>query len=215
MRFFTYAYYRPGEEAPFYVGKGCGKRHLDHLAIHKRGQLKYNQFFNSSLRKLEESGQEPVIKQLEWFENEEAAYEQEERLIAQYGRRVDGSGILDNIDPGFRRRIGFKGKKHSEETKNKMRRPRTEATRQRMSKPKSPEHTAKLRKVAQQCNSQTCTWELRSPGGDIMLVENLNQFCLVRGLNPTTIYRSLDRGAPVARGKSSGWMALSKKKHKE
>ena len=204
-RFYVYAYFRPGEDLPFYVGKGCEKRCFEHWSLIRCGKkMVYNRFFSSSLERLLLINQEPIITVLAHFISEATAYDFEEALIKHYGRRIDGSGVLDNIDPGFRNRIGFKGKRHTEETKMKMKQPRSDATKQRMRKPKDEEHCKKLKVNG---NNQHSTWTLLTPTGERIIVENLNQFCLSRDMNPTPIYRTLKTQRPVLRGSSKGWQA--------
>lgn len=207
-RFFVYGYFNPdGEEAPFYIGKGCGNRHLQHWADIVAGKKIGNRFFYGALKRLHSAGQKPEIRILSDGLSEEGAYDLETSLIAKFGRRVDGSGCLCNIDPGFRNRIGFKGHRHTEETKAKLRRKRSETERARLRGPKSAAHQQKLKKNG---NNIRVTWTLRTPSGEIIEVQNLNQFCRTNGLNPTPIYRSLERQVAVQRGKSSGWCALQR-----
>jgi len=213
-KWFVYAYYRPSEPFPFYVGKGSGRRHLEHLARFRSGRLKYNYFFRSSLEKLSAQGQSPHICQLAYFKDEQSAYDYERELISTLGRRIDGSGLLDNIDPGFRNRTAWIGRRHSEQTRAAMRgRQVSEQTRQRQSKPKSAAHREKIRVRCAVAHNSTCRWFLKTPQGDIIVVENLNRFCSERALAATPIYRSLSTGQPVQRGQSMGWQALSKEKN--
>lgn len=208
-RFYVYAYFAPTSDVPFYIGKGTGGRYLEHWKKIKAGRKLSNPFLTGTLRKLLAENTEPKILQLAHFYNEVDAYETEAMLISQHGRKIDGSGILDNIDPGFWNRIGFKGKKHSQETISKMTGRRlTEETRRRMSGPKSEKHHEKLKENG---NNRLVEWKLLSPSGETVVVQNLNAFCKSRHLNPTPIYRSLEKRRPVSRGSSSGWQALSRK----
>lgn len=112
---------------PFYIGKGKGNRiHCKHRfelpAIEKR------EIIASNLTETE-------------------AFELEMQLIRLHGRKVDG-GLLENIKLNqWACAIGWK---HSEETKriiSEKNRGRTlsEETKQKMRKPKSPEHVEKIR----------------------------------------------------------------------
>jgi hypothetical protein len=186
-RFFVYAYFRPNEESPFYIGKGSNKRDLDHMAIFRKGEMKYNRFFESSLSKLQKQNVEPKIVRLAYFKDEQDAYIFEEQMIKEIGRRIDKSGLLDNIDPGFRNRIGFKGKAHSKETIIKMTGiRRSDKTKERMRKPKSLEHCKKI-KVARLI--RVYPWLIQTPDLKVIKVLNLNQFCKENDLSSTTIYR--------------------------
>ena len=209
-RFYVYAYFGDSEEAPFYVGKGVSSRLEDHWKKFTSGRKIGNRFLLGSFRKLQAAGKRPKIVKIAFFKDEIDAYEFEAQLISTYGRKIDRSGILDNIDPGFWNRIGFKGKKHTPEAIAKLTGRRlSEETRSRMSKAKSEEHRKKLKSNG---NNIVVKWQLADPTGKIFEVTNLNAFCKERALNVTPIYRSLEKKAAVSRGISAGWQALSKVK---
>lgn len=126
--FYTYQYCHPITIIPFYIGKGSGNRMYDHLIEAKYSSHK-NKHFENSIKLLWKQGLDPVIQLLSTFEDEAAAYDEEERLIQVHGRQIDG-GSLCNITLGGR---GPLGRKHTEAAKEKMRqRQFSEETRQRM-----------------------------------------------------------------------------------
>lgn len=139
--FYVYIYYHPQTKQPFYVGKGSGDRYKKHLTETKNTTENYKKWaYIQGLRNL---GLEPIIEKVFNTDNEELAYDEEERLIRHYGRQgIDKGGILTNICENSRpprrasplteehkRKISeaHKGHKkynpdyrHSEETKKKI-----------------------------------------------------------------------------------------------
>lgn len=109
---------------PFYVGKGCGKRDHAHYSETNRKGHKLNR-----VRQIKEAGLRPVPVRLFTGLTEDAALYIEQQVLKTIGRRVDGMGPLTNKTIGGG---GLTGWKHSEETKAKLR------------KPKSPEGRANI-----------------------------------------------------------------------
>ncbi len=103
--------------SPFYVGKGKGNRWRDHLHP-SSARIGKNQLKNSIIRKIRESGQD--IGMLFWQTkmSEHDALELEKSLIAKFGRRVDGTGILANLTTGGE---GTVGRIYTAEEKEKCR----------------------------------------------------------------------------------------------
>lgn len=97
-RYYVYTYSYP-DGTPFYVGKGCGKRYLIHL---REAELERN--LNSwnirVINKLLRHDEEPIIEKVIENIDEELALFIEEEMIAKYGRRSNGTGILTNHMPG-------------------------------------------------------------------------------------------------------------------
>jgi hypothetical protein len=148
MEYYVYALIDPRNQLPFYIGKGKivdnqGRKYRrvkDHQKIAGNNKLK-----NSVSKKiLQEFGEIPykIIKE---GLSELESFDLEKGLIAQYGRRDLGSGILTNLTDGgegqsglvrseiFKKKISernkeyyrnhpnpFLGKKHSEESRIKM-----------------------------------------------------------------------------------------------
>ena len=162
-RFYTYCYINPVTDKPFYVGKGCGNRMYSHLAEAKSTSMCNHKL--NTIRKILDDGYEPVIKVVLDNLTEEDAFELEEFLISEIGRRDLGDGPLVNLTDGGEGFSGFVrdisgennpnygntgeksalwGRTHSEESKRKMSdaqkgRVFTEEHKQAMRKPKSEE----------------------------------------------------------------------------
>jgi len=94
MKYYVYVYKDPITLQPFYIGKGNGKRYLDHLnkpyQSVKRCQDK--------IKSIRAKGLEPVIEFAQQGMTEKDAYILEDTLIQKYGRKdIDNNGILMNI----------------------------------------------------------------------------------------------------------------------
>lgn len=117
--FYVYLYIDPRTNLPFYVGKGTKDRKFYHLDETIESTINKRKFYRiQSLRKI---GLEPIIEEIKSFDLEKDAYQFEEKLINQYGRKgYEPNGILLNIsknsNPPSR-----KGKKLTEEHKSKLR----------------------------------------------------------------------------------------------
>lgn len=117
--FYVYQYIDPLTNLPFYIGKGTGDRKFSHLSETVDSTINQRKFFK--IQSLKRQGLSPLIVEIAVFESESDAYDLEEKLIKQYGRKgYDPDGILLNIsvnaNPPSR-----KGKKLSEEQKARMR----------------------------------------------------------------------------------------------
>jgi len=117
--FYVYGLYNPITEQLFYVGKGTKKnnRHKDHLT-EKRGKenrLRWKQICD--IRKI---GLEPVVQILvDNILDEDIAYREESKLIKQYGKIIDSTGILTNILDDARP-PSWKGREKSEEHRKNL-----------------------------------------------------------------------------------------------
>jgi len=98
-RFYTYAYLRE-DRTPYYIGKGQGKRiyQTDGKPCNKPRDKSRIIFLKQNL-------------------TEEEAFKHEIYMIAVFGRKDLGTGILHNRSDGGR---GTSGYKHTEESKKKM-----------------------------------------------------------------------------------------------
>ena len=104
MKYYTYAYLRE-DGTPYYIGKGSGNRaylQLNHMV------------------KTPERERVLILKQ---NLTEEEANQHEVYMINMLGRKDIGTGILRNLTDGGE---GVSGYKHTEETKKKMCRPKSE-----------------------------------------------------------------------------------------
>lgn len=95
--YYVYELIDPRVNLPFYVGKGKGNRVYFHLSEKSRAKSDNRRKFNK-IQKIRKEGYEPEIKIVQYFENENDAYNYEEHLMKKYGRiRYDEGGILTNI----------------------------------------------------------------------------------------------------------------------
>ena len=88
MRFYTYVLRRP-DGTPFYVGKGCGERY----------RWCGNAHAQRVAQEIIDSGQRIGVDRIP-AATEEAAFAEEKRLIALYGRIYLGTGTLCNFTDG-------------------------------------------------------------------------------------------------------------------
>jgi hypothetical protein len=134
--YYVYGLYDPLKNELFYIGKGktTNNRHKDHLT-ERRG--KENKLRWQRICHLRKAGLEPIIQILiENIDCEETAYDEESKLIKQYGKIIDNTGILTNIlddarPPSWKGRVktaehrknlslAHMGKKLPDETKRKI-----------------------------------------------------------------------------------------------
>lgn len=117
--YYVYIYYdvRPGHEgAPFYVGKGTKLRYKRHLFETYRTTENKKKY--AIINAIQKQGLTPNIKIYANNLTEQQAYEIEEQLITQYGRRdIDADGVLTNIceskrPPNNKGKIRPRGKLH-------------------------------------------------------------------------------------------------------
>lgn len=157
--YLVYELWNPLDNTCFYVGKSSGKRsrfpdHLRQARNLREGKHlgDHNPIKAGTICKIQDAGFEPEYRVVFECENEQDALDFEVKLIAKYGRRNTGTGILSNMTDGgegirglrlspevlANRTSSFKGRTHSEETKEKMRlaalgRKHSAETRQRIS----------------------------------------------------------------------------------
>jgi hypothetical protein len=199
MEYYTYAYLRE-DRTPYYIGKGKG-----------------NRAYRSNGRGCKKPKDKSRIIFLKQNLTEEEAFQHEKYMIAIFGRKDLGTGILHNRSNGGEGPSGFvrsekerqhlseikKGKKPydiTEETRKKMsnsqrKRTCTEDTKRKISlshkgKPKPPlskEHKEKIRN-----SLLKKIYKIKCPNGDIVEVKNLKQFCRDNNLSDSHI-RSKER----------------------
>lgn len=95
--YYVYQLVDPRSGVTFYVGKGKGKRASYHTRTVKNGRSTDNPHKDAVIRSILTEGFEPSIIFHTERMSEGDAYDLEARLIAEYGRRTDGSGVLTNI----------------------------------------------------------------------------------------------------------------------
>lgn len=137
--YYVYEYLDPTTKTPFYVGKGKDNRYLHHL---KNLNNADNPHKTNKIKKILNLGLVPTINIVEGNLSELEAFALENKLILEYGRVDLGTGCLLNLTNGgegqsgwipndeYRNKMSVKtsgenngmfGKKHTDETKNKIR----------------------------------------------------------------------------------------------
>lgn len=203
--FYVYQYLHPQTRVPFYIGKGHGDRSQFHLHA-SNNEVHRNKLLQNTIKKVQRDGSDPLIEILQEFEDEDKAYDEEERLIKLYGRRRYEGGSLCNLTLGGRGPLGLR---HTEEAKQKMRKPKSDEARRRMSESKrgkrQPGISASLTGGP---GRNIKTWLLRDPQGVVHSIVSLSAFCRERGLNYNSLGSTLTSGAPISRGSSAGWQLI-------
>lgn len=120
--YYVYAYLRK-DGTPYYIGKGKDKRAFSKQHFSKPPSNKTNIVF------------------LEQNLSEIGAFALERYYIKWYGRKDNKTGILRNLTDGGDGTSGFN---HSEQTKQKLRKPKSEEFKDKLKRPKSKEHKAKI-----------------------------------------------------------------------
>jgi len=83
---------------PFYVGKGCGLRVLDHE--HEASKTNYNSHKLNTIRKIISESKEVNYEIVNFFDIEQEAFDLEIELISEIGRVDLKTGPLTNLDGG-------------------------------------------------------------------------------------------------------------------
>lgn len=82
---------------PFYIGKGKGRRNLDHF---KPSYLSDNTYKSNKIKKILKSGLKPIVIKITEFINEIQAFLIEKEMISKIGRTNLKTGPLTNLDSG-------------------------------------------------------------------------------------------------------------------
>jgi len=142
-RFYVYVLIDPITKVPFYVGKGYGDRDRSHIQETSRGVIPHgNKHLYYKIKKILSNGKHVIIERLEVNLQEDISFLREAFYIKKWGRKDLGLGPLLNLtdggegqsgwipDKAYKERMsvatsgennGMFGKKHSDETKQKMR----------------------------------------------------------------------------------------------
>lgn len=163
---------------PIYVGKGKNKRILSYLN-ESRSKWNSNEGLKSYIKKMLEDGVEPIIEKIYDNLEESDAFLIERKMIALFGRKDQEQGSLFNKTSGGNGTSGYRysperleiakedyhlrfgdskgmlGKKHSDESKNKMRKAKesyiiSEETRMKISEKLKQNHPMKGKKHSQE-----------------------------------------------------------------
>lgn len=201
-RFYTYAYLRE-DKTPYYIGKGSGKR-----------------IYASKGRPCNKPKDKSRIIFLKQNLTEEKAFKHEKYMIAVFGRKDIGTGILNNKTDGgegssghiikkeTRKKISEKvsGKNHPlygriGELHHGYGIPRSEETKQKIrnslkGKPLSKKVCEKLHKIMEE-RYEHIYYEIIKPNGNVEYVYNsLKNYSIENGLKPGQMYN-------VANGKAN------------
>jgi len=97
-RFYVYELCYPTGE-PFYVGKGRAGSRVERLFSHGKPD-KHNPLKSNIVKKIARNNNKVRYKVCEFLDEEKDAFTLEVELIAKYGRRNSGTGILSNYTSG-------------------------------------------------------------------------------------------------------------------
>lgn len=197
-KYYVYAYLDPNDKGefrfedlefdykPFYVGKGSGRRFLNHL---KDTSLKKNTHKNNKIKKILNEGKEPIILLIYKDLTEEESFKLECNTINKIGLKN-----LTNVTSGG---YGTSGYKHSEATKNKIKNSlkgknigrelndewklkiKNNNAKYWLNKSHSEETKSKLRiiNIGKEYPERRKTYKIISPTGEEFIINNLSDFC--------------------------------------
>lgn len=99
--FYVYALTHPTTNIPFYVGKGRDNRGWKHVLMRTNPKIsKTNPHLYNTIRKIIDGQQRIIVRILQSFATEAAAFAYEQLLIEQFGRTCNNTGPLTNITRG-------------------------------------------------------------------------------------------------------------------
>ena len=195
-RFYTYAYLRE-DGTPYYIGKGNGRR------LYKKGKGEVGKPIDKTR-----------IIFLKQNISEEEAIKHEIYMIAVFGRKDLGTGILRNKTDGGDGVSGYKpdeeiclsiskrmkgnkfakGYKHSLESKEKISRANKgriypEERNKKISLSRTGHIVSEETKQKLREHNIKYVYEIKSPEGEIYTTDNLNHFCKLNGLDTAAMQR--------------------------
>lgn len=202
--FYVYWYKDPDTLVPFYIGKGCRNRANRHLYYIAEGTHQ-NRYFSNVVKALWANHKQPIIEIIKTFSDECDAYDVEQKLIEQYGRRLfEPGGVLTNLSLGGRGPIGYRPTDEARANQSKALKGlvKTEAHRKNMKTPKGQNHKDAISKAR--------SWDYRliSPAGEVFRTESLKLFCESNGLNLYTFKNASKHGKRISRGHAQGWQVI-------
>ena len=177
MQYYTYAYLRE-DRTPYYIGKGQGNR--AYIKRYGKGRAKRPKNLNNII----------FLKQ---NLTEEEAFKHEIYMIAVFGRKDLGTGILHNRTDGGEGGSGVimsddRKSKISKKLKNRVftLKHRKNLSDAQKGKKLTKEHKEKIIK---NLKVPLLYWyEIISPTNEIFIVDNLTEFCLEHDLNASHMY---------------------------
>lgn len=99
--FYIYELCDPVTLAPFYVGKGKGRRAITHISMRNAPSFtKSNPHKCNTINKILSQGHTVIIRIVACYETEPDAFIHEQELVSKYGRRCNQTGILTNLTRG-------------------------------------------------------------------------------------------------------------------
>lgn len=225
--YYVYALINPRTDEIFYIGKGKGNRKDSHC---NESEWWYNKRKAGRIRYILEAGLQPKSQILHDNLNEEDAKSIESKLIESYGRiGFDEGGKLLNIciDSNPPSRLGkqgtFKGKHHTQATKDKLReynKKQFEDNNQRIirsnrSKELWTDPTYRAKQVESRKDfpaTKPSQYIVHFPAGESILIENLHKWCKDNDYPCGTLRDTLPqrKNKPAKSGKAKGmWIRLN------
>lgn len=229
--YYIYALIDVRTNLPFYIGKGktLNNRHLDHFK--ETNLVNENRHKVFKINYLKKNGYDiPVDILIDDIKDEQVAYSIEIEYIKKYGRmNIDTNGILTNILIDSRSPPSWKGKRQSEEHKNKRFESRTKTVAERGIPSRSIESRKRLsenskgdknhfygkthseefsiqqsaRMQGNQFNSQE--YIFTSACGTKYQVMGFAKFCREHNLTVSPLEKGMYTGHWPKSGKSAGW----------
>ena len=174
MHYYTYAYLRE-DRTPYYIGKGTGRR-----------------IYSTNRKGLKPPKDKSRIIFLKQNLTEEEAFKHEKYMIAVFGRKDLGTGILHNKTDG-----GEGTSNPSEETKLRIVQSRfgythTEETRQKISKKKKGkkntiEHNEKVGLALRNAKVNCKFWKITFADNSVIYLHGIEQWAKENGYNQSHI----------------------------
>lgn len=190
--YYVYELIDPRTDVPFYVGKGKGNRSNMH---YKESEWWYNKRKAGRIKKLLELNLTYKVNKVFFTEKEQEAKDFEKNLIEKYGRiGFEDHGILLNLTfdsnpPSRKGKPGtFKGKKHTNKTKEKLKEcnrlqfldPKQKEIRRKRSIElwKNDEYRAKQKAASKnRVATKPSKYKVYFPDGTTEIVINLSKWC--------------------------------------
>lgn len=230
--FYIYQYIDVNTQQPFYIGKGIGRRLKAHLneaksriAAPKIGRPSY---CVAKIMKLLKNDTAPIIEIVSGDLSEDAAYELEKTLIAQYGRKgIDKNGILTNralgglggsegfkmpqsvIDALILRNYASKGKKKPGMSAYCRENPHLHISSRQRGVKQSEHRKDANAKTQREKEISVKIMTFQSPTGKIFRVKEWQAFLRQNNLSYNLIRHA---GKEIKKGPNAGWKLLMRER---